>query len=164
MHAIAYRLAAPEDIETMAELRSASGWAGGAGVDTMRRYLAGEHHPQQALAPRAVIVAEAEGTLVGFIAGHRTTRFGCAGELQWLLAAPAYRGGRIASALIAALATWFAGEGVTRVCVNVAPDNVPARRLYARHGAVTLSEYWMMWPDIAVAGPSESGASHQVGG
>ena len=125
----------------MASLRDASGWTGGAGADTMRRYLAGEHHPQQALAPRAAFVAEADGVVVGYVAGHRTTRFGCAGEIQWLLVAPAYRGGEVGAGLLAAMAAWFVAEGAGRVCVNVAPENAPARRLYARHGAMALSEY-----------------------
>jgi hypothetical protein len=63
-----------EDVPSMARLREASGWTGGADESTMRRYLAGEHHPQQATAPRAVFLAEALGELVGLIAGHLTTR------------------------------------------------------------------------------------------
>jgi hypothetical protein len=39
----------------------------------------------------------------------------------------------------------------TRVCVNVAPENLRARRFYARHGAAPLSEDWMVRDDIAVA-------------
>jgi len=97
-------------------------------------------------------VAESGGEMVGFIAGHRTTRFECHGEVQWLLVAPECRGGTVGSMLLAALAEWFTTEHATRVCVNVAPDNERARRFYERHGAVDLSEYWMEWPDIGRAG------------
>ena len=135
----------------MARLRELSGWAGGAGAETMRRYLQGEHHPQQARAPRAAFLAERAGALVGFVAGHLTARFGCDGEVQWLIVAPAARGGGVGAALLGVLAAWFAGEGARRVCVNVAPENAAARRLYARHGAVELSAYWMVWPDITAA-------------
>lgn len=148
MPAIVYRPASLADVAAMAELRTASGWAGGAGAETMRRYLAGEHHPQQALAPRAAFVAEAAGALAGYVAGHRTTRFGCAGELQWLLVAPGHRGGPVAAGLLTALAAWFVAQGAERVCVNVAPENAAARRRYARCGAVALSEHWMVWPDV----------------
>jgi len=151
MHGITIRVALLEDVVAMAELRLASGWEGGAEAGTMRRYLAGEHHPQHALAPRAAFLAESSGTIVGYIAGHRTTRFGCAGELQWLLVAQAQRGGPAAALLLAALANWFVAQGVARVCVNVAPDNAPARRFYARYGAARLSEFWMAWPDVAAA-------------
>ncbi len=46
----------------------------------MALYLAGQHHPQHALAPRVIYVAEQGDSLIGFIAGHRTRRFGCDGE------------------------------------------------------------------------------------
>ena len=133
----------------MAALRAASGWTGGAGVETIRRYLAGEHHPQHALPPRVAFLAEADGTLAGYIAGHLTTRFECDGELQWLLVSPNYRGGPTAAGLLHALATWFVAQGARRVCVNVAPENVAARRLYARCGGFVLNEHWMIWPDIS---------------
>lgn len=151
MLAITFRSASLADVPAMAGLREASGWAGGAGAETMGRYLTGAHHPQQALEPRAVFVADNAGAVVGFVAGHLTTRLGCAGELQWLLVAPAHRGGWVAANLLAALATWFMHQGATRVCVNVAPENVRARRFYARRGAVELSEHWMVWSDVTVA-------------
>jgi GNAT superfamily N-acetyltransferase len=148
------RQASLADVPAMAQLRDASDWSGGADTERMPRYLAGEHHPQYALAARVAFVAESGGELVGYIAGHATTRFGCAGELQWLLVSPAQRGGGVADLLLAALVNWFASQNIAAVCVNVEPDNVPARRFYARHGAVDLSEYWMTWPDVTRAAPT----------
>src|SRR5438445_13371805 len=52
--------------------------------DRISGYMRGELHPQQALAPRVVLVAEGGEDIVGFIAGHLTRRFGCDGELEWL--------------------------------------------------------------------------------
>jgi len=135
----------------MARLRDASGWAGGADESTMRRYLVGEHHPQQALAPRIAFLAESGGVVVGFVAGHLTRRFGCTGEVQWILVAPSHRGTAAAAELLFALARWFVEHDASRICVNVAPENDIARRFYARHGATELSEHWMGWTDIAVA-------------
>ena len=132
----------------MATLRLASGWSGGGDAERMRRYLAGEHHPQEGLGPRAAFVAEAAGEMIGFIAGHRTTRLGCAGELQWMLVAPSHRGGAAAAGLFLEIASWFVRQNARRVCVNVAPENVRARRFYERHGATVLSDYWMIWTDI----------------
>lgn len=152
------RSASLDDVATMARLRNESGWTGGAGEDTMRRYLAGEHHPRHALAPRVAFVAEAGRDVVGFAAGHRTTRFGCDGEVQWLLVADSWRGRRVGAALLAALAEWFQELHVARVCVNVAPENAPARRLYARLGAEDLSEYWMVWPQIGTVAERWAGA------
>jgi GNAT superfamily N-acetyltransferase len=149
-----YRPASPSDVPAMAELRERSKWDGGASADIMRRYLAGTHHPQDALAPRIAYIAEEDGFLVGYIAGHQTTRFGYAGEIQWMLVAPPYRGRGVSAALLGAIAQWFVDQGASRVCVNVEPENVPARRCYARHGAVELSKYWMAWPNVATAIPS----------
>ena len=146
-----YRTASIDDVVGMAHLRDASGWRGGAEAETVRRYLAGEHHPQHALAARVAFLAEAAGETVGYIAGHLTTRFECEGELQWFLIAPAQRGGDAAACLLDALAKWFREQGATRVCVNVAPDNGRARQFYARHGAMELSDHWMVWPDIEAA-------------
>ena len=163
MPEITYRPASQADVAAMAELRTTSGWTGGAGAETMRRYLAGKHHPQQALAPRVAFVAQAEATLAGYIAGHRTTRLGCAGELQWLLVAPAHRGGPVAAGLLAALAGWFVAQGAERVCVNVAPENDPARRFYARRGAVVLTEHWMVWPNVGAAAWHGEGEAYAPG-
>ncbi|MFL5383261.1 MAG: GNAT family N-acetyltransferase [Longimicrobiaceae bacterium] len=139
------------DVAEMARIRDAGGWEGGAGAERMARYLAGEHHPQQALAPRVIYVAEAGGAMAGFIAGHLTTRFGCDGELQWIFVLPGLRGAGIADGLFDRLAAWFAGRGARRVCVNVEPDNPRARTFYARRGALPMHPYWMVWDDITAA-------------
>ena len=150
MSRLSVRIAGIEDVPAMAALRTASGWTGGADAERMRRYLLGEHHPRHALAPRVACLAVVDTSMAGFIAGHLSTRFGCAGELQWLLVAPEFRGALVASTLLASLADWFVAAGAARVCVNVAPENLRARRFYARCGAVSLSPHWMVWDDIGV--------------
>ena len=157
MNVITFRRASLDDVPAMARLREASGWTGGAGAETMHRYLTCEHHPQQALAPRTAFVAEAAGEAVGFIAGHLTSRFGCEGEVPWLLVAPAERGGPAAAALLGAMAAWFGAQGAARVCVNVESANVQARRFYARHGVVNPSENWMVWHDVTAPPPPAGG-------
>lgn len=76
MHDITFRVASLADVISMAQLRETSGWQGGAEAETMLRHLAGEHHPQHGLMPRMAFVAESAATMVGYIAGHRTTRSG----------------------------------------------------------------------------------------
>jgi len=148
MTGLIIREATELDVPAMAELRDQSGWEGGASQERMRLYLRGEHHPQHARQARTAFVAEAGGQVVGFIAGHLTTRFGCDGELQWLLVAPAARGGPAAARLWDHLRDWFIQQKARRICVNVTPENVRARRFYARMGAEELSLYWMVWPDV----------------
>ena len=151
---MACRPATVRDVTRMAELREASGWEGGADEARMRAYLLGEHHPQRALEPRVAFVAESDGLLVGFIAGHLTRRFDCDGELQWILVAPAHRGDGTADRLLEALASWFVHQGARRICVNVAADNMTARRFYARRGAMEMSLPWLVWPEVHVVVPS----------
>lgn len=136
------------DVPAMAALRAASGWAGGANATVMARYIAGEHHPRGALPPRAVWQAHRGEQLVGFLAGHRTTRADADAELQWLLVAPEARGQGVGHALVSEFARWCVAAGARRVLVNVAPENEAARRLYATHGAEAIDTYWMVWPDI----------------
>jgi ribosomal protein S18 acetylase RimI-like enzyme len=137
------------DVALMASLRDKSGWQGGANAERMTLYLSNEHHPQFALPPRVAYVSIQDNTLNGFIAGHLTTRFGCQGELQWILVDPGYCGSSVASELLMRMAEWFTQNATTRVCVNVEPENVRARGFYRSHSAVELSEYWLQWPDIS---------------
>jgi ribosomal protein S18 acetylase RimI-like enzyme len=116
----------------------------------MARYLAGEHHPQHALMPRVLYVALEGETPVGYIAGHLTRRYECDGELQWIYVLPERRGSGVALELLRLLAAWFVEHKASRICVDVTPTNTPARRFYARHGAVTLKPYWLVWDDIGV--------------
>lgn len=112
----------------------------------MSQYLAGEQHPQQALLPRAMWMAEDGESAIGYVAGHLTRRFGCDGELQWIYVVPEHRRSRVASKLLRLLAGWFLEHGARRICVDVGDD--AARPFYSRHGAIPLNKHWMVWNDI----------------
>jgi GNAT superfamily N-acetyltransferase len=88
--------------------------------------------------------------MVGHIAGHLTTRHACAGELQYLFVAPAYRRHGIASALLRLLAGWFREQGAAKVCVCVDADSPAAHPFYECLGAVPFKKHWCMWEDIEV--------------
>ena len=132
----------------MAALREQSRWPGGGVAERIRLYLLGEHHPQLAKPPRVAFLATDGDRLVGFIAGHLTTRHDCDGELQWALVAPEDRGGPAATLLWENLRRWFVTQTAHRICVNVDPENLPARRFYARMGAAEKSSHWMIWSDV----------------
>src|SRR5437660_412336 len=100
------------------------------------------------LAPRVVLVAKGGEDIVGFIAGHLTRRFGCDGELEWLDVVEEARRSGVAGDLLRALATWFEGCQARRICVDVDPQNAPARAFYRKHGAQDLNAHWLVWPDI----------------
>lgn len=146
MAAVRYRKAALGDVPALALLRH-QGEAGGASEDRMRRYLAGEHHPQQALLPRVMWMAEVAQSPVGYVAGHLTRRFGCDGELQWIYVVREHRAGHVAKELLCHLASWFVEHKAVQVCVDVGDER--ARRFYKRHGAEDLSKHWLVWNDIS---------------
>lgn len=147
---VTLRPAEERDFSAMAELR-AQQWGGKTfWTDRIARYLSGEHSPQKALPERAVFVAIDECRLVGFVAGHRTRRFDCNGELQWINVDEERRGQGVADRLMAQIGTWFVEQSANRICVNVDPENTAARRLYARFGARPLNEHWMAWDDARV--------------
>jgi GNAT superfamily N-acetyltransferase len=142
-----YREATSSDVPAMASCRAGDRAAGPAD-ERIAAYLEGKHHPRQALAPRTAFVALAEGEVVGYIAGHATTRHGCAGEVQYLYVAPAFRRRGVATTLLHCLAAWFKDCGIRRACVNVDVKSAEAAPFYQRLGAVPLNRHWYIWEDI----------------
>ena len=145
-----YRQARTRDIPAMAEIRAADWGDEEYWKERILRYLTHQLHAREALPPRVSFVAVEGDRVVGLIAGHLTTRFGCDGELEWISIRQEYRRRRVASRLLGHLAEWFAARAVRRVCVDVEPSNHSARRFYTRHGAKDLKPHWMVWENIHV--------------
>jgi len=123
---------------------------GGPADPRMTAYFEGQHHPQKALSPRIGFVARANDAVVGYIAGHRTTRHGCAGEVQYLFVSSEFRRRGIATRLLRLLAQWFQSQGAQKVCVALAADSPPeAKPFYQSAGASPLVKNWYGWDDIA---------------
>jgi GNAT superfamily N-acetyltransferase len=118
----------------------------------MGAYFECQHHPQQALLARVGYVALVDEVIVGYIAGHRTTRHGCAGEVQYLFVTPLYRRRGIATALFRLLAKWFHSQAAQQVCVGVADDSPKeARPFYESVGASPFKRHWYAWADIGAS-------------
>ena len=142
------RLAEEKDIAALSVIRgidtaSVTHW-----LDRISGYYNGTHHPQQALAKRVIYVAEDDGRIVGFIAGHLTRRYDCDGELQWIDIITDYRNKGIATMLLQSLFNWFRAEHAKQICVNCAPDNTIAMDFYQKNGAVPLNDHWLIWENI----------------
>ena len=152
--ALQYREATTADVPAMERSRATDA-AAGAADERMTAYLERRHHPQQALAPRVAFVALDGLTVVAYIAGHATTRYGCAGEVQYLYVAPEYRRHGVASRLLLALARWFRTNGIARVCVNADIESGGAVVFYTARGAQPLNPYWYIWDDISTLLPRE---------
>ena len=144
---IRYREATSADAPAMTRCR-ATDHAAGPADPRMAAYLDGRHHPQQALAPRTAFVALAGDDVVGYIAGHATTRYGCSGEVQYLYVVPSQRRAGVAQRLLREMATWFSAKGIRRVCVNADVDSPGAVPFYLAQGATAINQYWYQWDDI----------------
>ncbi len=128
MNDFKYRIATDDDIIPIAEIRDREWGTENYWITRIGGYMRGEHHPQHALMPRIIFVAEHEEKIIGFIAGHLTTRLGCNGELEWINVIPEYRKSRVASQLLYHLAKWFVEQNSTKVCIDVAAENIPAQK------------------------------------
>jgi ribosomal protein S18 acetylase RimI-like enzyme len=148
--AVALRPVKETDVPAMAAIRALESGSETVWTDRISRYLSGQHSPQQALTARTAFVAIDGSDLVGFVAGHKTRRFGCHGELQWINVVREKRGLGTADQLMTKIGTWFVAQDARRICVNVDPANLTARRLYTRRGAQILNDYWMIWEDAQV--------------
>lgn len=142
-----YRVVTDADIPALAQLRSESRGEADYWTSRIRGYLNGAHHPQKALAPRIAFVAQDGDEVIGFIAGHLTTRLDCEGELEWIDVTGKHRRKGIAGELVRLLAKWFEEKGARKVCVD--PGNEAARKFYASMGAKNLDQHWMYWRDIS---------------
>ena len=150
MTTVHYRQAKQSDASAMARIRALEWETVEYWNARIAGYMTCEHNPQQALPPRVIYVALEGDSLVGFIAGHLTRRYACVGELEWINVIPECRGSGVASELLRRLAAWFVEQKALRICVNVDPANIAARRFYTRHGAIRLNDHWLVWDDIRV--------------
>jgi hypothetical protein len=100
MGMVNYRAAVEADVGGMARIRAAYSETEEFWRVRIANYLADEAFPQQALRERVVYVAVDGETVVGFIAGHRTRRYGCDGELEWIDVIAERRGSGVAGELL----------------------------------------------------------------
>ena len=145
-----YRLSQKSDLPAMARIRAQEWETEDYWRTRITRYLDGELHPQHALMLRVSYSALEGDSLVGFIAGHLTSRFACDGELEWINVIRERRGTAVAWELLRLLAAWFVAQSAFRICVDVDPANTTARHFYMKHGAEDLNPHWLVWNDIKV--------------
>ncbi len=140
--AITFRSAQIGDIPALAAIRAAEWETEAYWIRRIGKYL-----PEEVAQDRTILIAEDDGAPMGFVAGHRTRRFGCDGELQWVNVARESRGRGIGAILVRKIGFWFLEQGARRICVDVEPDNAVARALYSRCGAKPFKPCWMIWED-----------------
>ena len=148
---IHFREATSADVPAIAQCRREDPADGGVIDPRMEAYFDGRHHPQQALLARVGYIALNNDVVVGYIAGHRTNRHGCSGEVQYLFVSPSWRRRGVAAALLCLLAQWFVAQDARRVCVGVAADS-PQQALpfFERLKALPIKSHGYGWEDIGI--------------
>jgi len=117
----------------------------------MAAYFNGQHHPQQALIPRVGYLAMANDEVIGYIAGHRTTRNGCAGEVQYLFVAPSQRRRESERPCFGCLLNGSKHRVlVAFVSASLTIVRQKAKPFYESVGALPLKRNWYWWEDIEV--------------
>src|SRR5688572_22690349 len=117
VNGIKFREATDQDIQVIAILHQQKGtnnW-----YELIHGYKNCEFNPHQALPDRVFYIATASDSIVGFIAGHLTTRFDYYGQIQWLSVLPEFRRNGIASELLSLLGRWFVEHDSFSVSVDI---------------------------------------------
>jgi GNAT superfamily N-acetyltransferase len=114
----------------------------------MAAYFDRLYSPGDALAPRAGFVAFDGGAMVGYVAGHHTTRWDSQGEIEYLFVAPTHRRRGVARELTRLLAGWFVETGALKVCVNADADTQGVVEFYLACGATRVHRYWLVWENV----------------
>jgi ribosomal protein S18 acetylase RimI-like enzyme len=144
-----YRQATSADVPAMAACRLSDPAAGRAD-ERMAAYFQGTYSPGDVIpgSPRTGFVAFDGDEMVGYIAGHHTTRMHADAEIEYLFVAPSHRRRGVATELVRLQARWFVESGAINVIVNADPDSPGATELYLACGANVINRHWLRWNDI----------------
>jgi GNAT superfamily N-acetyltransferase len=111
-------------------------------------YFAGQS-PATSKPGRIVFKAVDEDRIIGFIAGHLTTRFDKDAEIQNFYVLKNYQRKSIGYTLLVQLIKWLAANKANSLCVGIAEYN-PYQSFYLKYGGQYLNEHWIFWDDIKV--------------
>lgn len=96
---------------------------------------------------RAIYVAMIKLNIVGYIAGHLTSRSDSQGEILSMNILKPQLGKGVEVNLLRILSRWFKSRGVASVCIRVMEHN-PYKEFYAQHGAKPVNDSLYRWEDI----------------
>jgi ribosomal protein S18 acetylase RimI-like enzyme len=147
---IKFREAADSDIQAIANLFSSGGNSEKYWYARIQGYKNCEFTPHQALSHRLLMVATSSDSIIGFIAGHLTTRLDYTGQIQWLTVTSEYRRKGVGSELLSILSGWFVENNSLGISVDIDPDNAAIQSFYKSRHAESLNKYWLYWRDIRV--------------
>lgn len=105
--------------------------------------------PVSAKPQRIVYKAIKEGEIVGYIAGHLTTRYNKDAEIQSLYVLKSEQRNGIGSLLFKKFAAWLDKHGAESLCTGIFPEN-PYLVFYLKYGGMHLNPHWIYWDDLSL--------------
>ena len=102
--------------------------------------------PASSKPPRIILKAVTDGTIIGYIAGHLTNRYGLDAEIQSFYILKEYQRNGTGKQLLKILVEWLLTQHAKSLCAGINPAN-KYQAFYLKYGGRYLNEYWIWWND-----------------
>lgn len=103
--------------------------------------------PQTSKPQRLVLKAVIDGKIVGYLAGHQTTRFGLDAEIQSFYILKSEQNKKIGTNLLRSFVQWLIKMQANSLCVGIIPEN-KYQKFYLKYAGQYLNEHWIYWSDL----------------
>jgi len=103
--------------------------------------------PQTSKRARIVYKAMSQDRIVGYLAGHLTTRFNLDAEIQSFYILKSHQRQGLGTTLLKQFAAWLQSNHATSLCVGIAPEN-QYKAFYLKHKGQYINDHWIYWADI----------------
>lgn len=102
--------------------------------------------PQTSKPERIVLKAIDNNQVIGYIAGHLTTRFNLDAEIQSFYILKKEQNKNIGTKLLTEFLKWLIDMDARSLCVGIKPEN-KYKAFYLKYGGQYLNEHWIYWQD-----------------
>jgi GNAT superfamily N-acetyltransferase len=103
--------------------------------------------PASSKPPRVIYKAVTGGTIIGYIAGHLTNRYGLDAEIQSFFITKEYQRNGTGKQLLKMFLEWLLIQRVKSLCAGINPVN-KYQAFYLKYGGKYLNEHWIWWEDV----------------
>lgn len=111
-------------------------------------YLSGTSSPQAARSERVAFKACLDDKMLGFIAGHLTTRYGKDAEIESFHTVADDQNGAWGKLLLQFI-EWATQHGARSLCIGIGPAQQDYKEFFLRYGACYLNPHWIYWDNMA---------------
>jgi GNAT superfamily N-acetyltransferase len=103
--------------------------------------------PESSKPQRIILKAVTDGTIIGYIAGHLTNRYGLDAEIQSFYILKEYQRNDTGKQLLKKFVEWLLTQPAKSLCVGIKPEN-KFQAFYLKYGGKHLNEHWIYWDDM----------------